>query len=583
MQVRPAGSTPSLLERAGRLAPGLPALLRYRREDFPHDLMAGLSVAAVALPIGVAYAGLAGFAPVVGLYASILPLVAYALFGTSRQLVIGPDTATCAMVAAALTPLAGGDPALYQSLSVVLALLAGLFCIAGSFLRLGALADFLSRPILIGFLHGIALSILLGQLGKIFGFPIDAKGIIPPLIEFASNLGLTHWPTLTVGVGSFVVLLLSARFLTRLPAALVTVIVAALAVKLLGLDAQGVKTVGVVPAGLPPIRFPEIPPGSIPRLLADAAGLALVSFSSMMITARSFASKNRYDVDVDREFAALGASNIAAALSQGFAVSGADSRTAMSDASGGRTQVTGLVAAATVGAVLLFFTGPLRYVPIAALGAVLVKAALSLVDLEGLREIYRIDRREFALSIIATLGVVAVGAIDAILIAVGLALIRFVQLVSRPVVEVLGEVPDLPGFHSFARHADATSPPGLVLFRFNGPIVFFNAPFWKREVLAAADGAGSGLRWFVLDLVPVTFVDATGLSTAREVFQTLRERGSVVATAGRQTEWRNWWQEHGITSLDLRTFATLQQAVAAYRSELDPAASNARPAPDHRT
>jgi high affinity sulfate transporter 1 len=583
MQVRPARSTPSLLERAGHLAPGLPALLRYRREDLPHDLVAGLSVAAVALPIGVAYADLAGFAPVVGLYASILPLAAYALFGTSRQLVIGPDTATCAMVAAALTPLAGGDAALYQSLSVVLALLAGLFCIAGSFLRLGALADFLSRPILIGFLHGIALSILLGQLGKIFGFPIDARGIVPPLIEFASKLDLTHWPTLTVGVGSFGVLLLSARFLTRLPAALVTVIVAALAVKLLGLDAQGVKTVGVVPDGLPPIRLPEIPPGSVPRLLANAAGLALVSFSSMMITARSFASKNRYDVDVDREFAALGASNIAAALSQGFAVSGADSRTAMSDASGGRTQVTGLVAAAAVGAVLLFFTGPLRYVPIAALGAVLVKAALSLVDLGGLREIYRIDRRECALSIIATLGVVAVGAIDAILVAVGLALIRFVQLVSRPLVEVLGEVPDLPGVHSLARHADAASPAGLVLFRFNGPIVFFNAPFWKREVLAAANAAGPGLRWFVLDLIPVTFVDATGLSTARDVFQTLRERGAVVAIAGRQTEWRDWWQERGITPAALRTFATLQQVVQAYRSELDPAASNARPARDDRT
>jgi high affinity sulfate transporter 1 len=578
MRVRPAGSTGGLLERAGRLAPGLPTLLRYRREDLPHDLVAGLSVAAVALPIGVAYADLAGFSPVVGLYASILPLVAYALFGTSRQLVIGPDTATCAMVAAALTPLAGGDPALYQSLSVVLALLAGLFCIAGSFLKLGALADFLSRPILIGFLHGIALSILLGQLGKLFGFPIESKGIVPPLLEFVSKLGLTHGPTLAVGLASFGVLMLSARFLTRLPAALVTVIVAALGVKLLGLDAEGVKTVGAIPAGLPPIHLPSVPPGSIPRLLADAAGLALVSFSSMMITARSFASKNRYDIDVDREFAALGASNIAAALSQGFAVSGADSRTAMSDASGGRTQLTGLVAAAAVAAVLLFFTGPLRYVPIAALAAVLVKAALSLVDLAGLREIYRIDRREFALSLVATLGVVAVGAIDAILVAVGLALIRFVRLVSRPVVEVLGEVPDLPGLHSIARHADAVAVPGLVLFRFNGPLVFFNAPYWKREVLAAADAAGPGLRWFVLDLIPVTLVDATGISTAREVFQTLRARGVAVATAGRQTEWANWWRQRGFMPTQLQTFATLRQALHAYRSALDPAAPDARPA-----
>jgi MFS superfamily sulfate permease-like transporter len=329
---------------------------------------------------------------------------------------------------------------------------------------------------------------------------------------------------------------------------------------------------------LPAIHLPIVPPGSIPRLLAAAAGLALVSFTSMMITARSFASKNHYDVDVDREFAALGASNIAAALSQGFAVSGADSRTAMSDASGGRTQVTGLVAAAAIAAVLMFFTGPLRYVPIAALGAVLVKAALSLVDLEGLREIYRIDRREFALSIIATLGVVAVGAIDAILVAVVLALVRFERLISRPVVEVLGEVPDLPGLHSIARHDNAATVPGLVLFRFNGPLVFFNAPFWKREVLLAAHAAGPGLRWFVFDLIPVTLVDATGIATAREVFQTLRARGVVVATAGRQTEWVNWWRQHGMTTIGLRTFATLRQAVHAYRSTLNPAATSAEPA-----
>jgi MFS superfamily sulfate permease-like transporter len=250
----------------------------------------------------------------------------------------------------------------------------------------------------------------------------------------------------------------------------------------------------------------------------------------------------------------------------------------MSDASGGRTQVTGLVAAAAVAAVLIFFTGPLRYVPIAALGAVLVKAALSLVDFEGLREIYRIDRREFALSIVATLGVVAVGAIDAILFAVALALIRFVRLVSRPAVEVLGEVPDLPGLHSIARHDHAATVPGLVLFRFNAPLVFFNAPFWKREVLLAAHAAGPGLRWFVLDLIPVTFVDATGIATAREVFQTLRARGVVVATAGRQTEWVNWWRQRGITTVGLRTFATLRQAVHAYRSTLDPAATSAEPA-----
>ncbi|HYX68366.1 MAG TPA: SulP family inorganic anion transporter, partial [Terriglobales bacterium] len=338
-------------QRLGRIAPGLPALLSYKRADFPHDLVAGLSVAAVALPVGVAYAQLAGFNPAVGLYASILPLVAYALFGTSRQLIVGPDAATCAIVAAAVAPLAAGNPDLYLSLSLTLALLAGLFCITASFLKLGALADFLSKPILVGFLNGIAISIVLGQLGKIFGFPIESEGILPRLLEFASKLGLTHWPTLVVGLVTFLVLLISPRLLPRLPAALVAMAVAVVVVKLFGLDALGVKTVGDVPRGLPALRFPNVPSGLLPQLLAEAAGLALVSFSSMMLTGRSFASKNRYEIDTDREFAVLGAANIAAALSQGFAVSGADSRTAMNDAAGGRTQVAGLVAAASIAAV----------------------------------------------------------------------------------------------------------------------------------------------------------------------------------------------------------------------------------------
>ena len=552
-----------------RFAPGLPALLLYERANLRHDVVAGLSVAAVALPVGVAYAQLAGFNPAVGLYASILPLVAYALFGTSRQLVVGPDAATCALVAASVAPLAGGDEALYLSLSVTLAFLTGLLCIAGSFLRLGALADFLSKPILVGFMNGVALSIVLGQIGKLFGFDIDAGRIIPRLLEFLSKLEVTHWPTLAVGLATFAVLAVSPRIQPRLPAALVALGAAAAAVRLLGLDAAGVRVVGDVPAGLPPMRLPKFPLEFLDDLLAAAAGVALVSFSSMMLTARSFASKNRYEIDPDREFAALGAANVASALSQGFAVSGADSRTAMSDASGGRTQVTGLVAAGAVAAVLLFLTGPLGYVPVAALGAVLIKAAVSLVDLGQLRVFYRIARLEFALSVIATLGVVAVGATKAILFVVILALLRFVRIASRPRIEILGEVEGHPGFHSIARHPGARTEAGLVAFRFNGPIVFFNAPYFKREVLAAADAAGPALRWFVIDMLPVTMVDATGLYAARDVFDTLRERGIVVAAAGRQVEWQKWAAARGFWRAlqQTRAFPTLRQAVHAYRRE----------------
>jgi MFS superfamily sulfate permease-like transporter len=285
------------------------------------------------------------------------------------------------------------------------------------------------------------------------------------------------------------------------------------------------------------------------------------------LTSRSFASKNRYDIDADREFAALGAANIASALSHGFAVSGADSRTAMSDAAGGRTQVTGLVAAATIAVVLMFFTGPLRYVPIAALGAILVKAAFSLVDLKALQMIYGIDRREFALSVLSMLGVVAVGAIHAILVAVALAILRFVKLVSRPKVEILGEIEGLPGFHSIERHPDSTTIPGLLLLRFNSPIVFFNAPYFKREVIAAAQAAGPSLRWLVLDMIPITMIDATGLYTADEVTDSLKERGVVLAGAGRQTEWRLWAESRQRASRErkIQIYPTMQAAIEAFR------------------
>jgi high affinity sulfate transporter 1 len=556
--IRNAGAT-----YLGKSAPGLAKLLKYQRSDLPHDLIAGVSVAAVALPVGVAYAQLAGFNPAVGLYSSILPLLAYAIFGTSRQLIIGPDAATCALVTAAVAPLASGDQNLYESLSVTLAFLAGVLCIGASFLKLGPLADFLSKPILVGFLNGIALSILLGQLGKIFGYSITSGGILPRLVEFAQKLGLTHWPTLAVGAGTFLVLLATPRLFRQIPAALVALIIAAIAVRVLGLEGLGVKTVGEVLAGLPPVRIPHFSLALLPSLLGDATGLALVTFSSMMLTSRSFASKNRYDVDGDREFAALGAANIASALSQGFAVSGADSRTAMSDASGGRTQVTGLVAAATIAVVLLFFTGPLQYIPTAALGAVLVKAALSLVDIPTLRTIYTIDRREFALSVLATLGVVAVGAIQAILVAVVLAILRFVRVVSRPKIEILGKVEGFPGFHSIERHPEATTIPGLMLLRFNSPIVFFNAPQFKRGVIGAAAAAGSSLKWIVLDMLPITLIDATGLYTAEEVADTLRERGVVLAAAGRQTEWRLWAESRQRPQEErkIRMYPTMNEAI----------------------
>ena len=567
MKVDDSFKTQNNFGRLARFAPGLPALLGYRRTDFSHDLVAGLSVAAVALPVGVAYAQLAGFSPVYGLYSTILPMVAYAVFGTSRQLIVGPDAATCALIATAALPLAAGDPKLYMSISVAIALLAGLFCIGASFLRLGALADFLSKPILVGFLNGVSLHILVGQLGKLFGFPIEAKGIIPNLVELVQRIGQTHVPTLLVGLATFAVLLVSPRVFPRLPAALVALVAAGMAVAGFNLDALGVAVLGAVPAGLPDLKLPTLHMDLLDEIAAASAGLALVSFSSMMLTARSFAAKNRYQIDADREFAALGAANIAAALSQGFAISGADSRTAMADSAGGRTQMTSLVAAAAVALVLLFLTGPLQYVPVAALGAVLIKASLSLLDIQTLGRLYRLRKSEFVLSLLASFGVIWVGAIQAIGVAVILAVLRFVSISAKPRIDILGKVTGMSGLHPTAHHPEVQTYPGLLLFRFNGPLVFFNAPYFNQETLASIDAAGPGLKWFVLDAMPVTQLDVTGYYELEELAQTLHERDVELVIAGRMTEAQNWHEKKGLSDEYFadRHYPTLRETVRVYK------------------
>jgi high affinity sulfate transporter 1 len=561
---------PSLSERLGRIAPGVPELLHYKREDLSHDVAAGLAVAAVALPVGVAYAQLAGFSPEIGLYSSIFPLLAYFLFGTSRQLILGPDAATCALVAATIGPLALGDPQAYLTLSALLTLFAGLFCIAASFLKLGALANFLSRPILVGFLNGVAISIALGQSGKLFGFVTERKGIPKVALEIYSKLGLIHWPTFAVGMLAFAVMLLAPRLVKRLPAALIAMVVTGAVVALLGLESAGVATLGVVPAGLPGIGLPEssleLLDEHLGSILGAAAGIALISFSSAMLTARSFAAKNHYDIDVDREFAALGIANIASAFSHGFAISGADSRTAMNDSAGGRTRLAGLVAAAAVAIALLVLTAPLQFVPVAALGAVLIMAALSLLDLRSLRHFWMVNKTEFGISLIASFGVIRFGALQAILFVVVLSLLRFVQLVARPRVEILGTVPGSQAFHALSRHPDAVVIPGLVMFRFNGPVVFFNADYFKREALAAASREGDQLRWFVIDMLPITQSDVTGIDAVIELEAELTRRGAQLVIAGRRAETKLRLQERGLPELvpDDRHFTTLLNAQRAY-------------------
>ena len=558
-------------ERLGRIAPGLTALRGYEITWLRSDFAAGLSVAAVALPTAIAYAQLAGFPPVVGLYASILPLVVYAALGTSRQLIVNPDAATCAMVAAIVAPLAAGNAELYTSLAVALAVLTGVACIIAGFFRLGFLADFLGKPVLVGFMNGIAISIVLGQIGKVFGFQIDSGRIVPRLVEFASKLPETHLPTLAVGVTTFVVMRGMRRFFPRLPAPLIALIVAVVLVEALGLDRSGVSVLGAVPAGLPQLGWTPVPSALVGPLLTGAGALALVSMTSGMVTARSFAAKNRYEIDVDREFVAIGACNVAAGLSQGFAVTGADSRTAVNDAMGGKTQVTGLVAAAAMALVLLFFTAPLQYLPGSALGAVLISAGLGLFDWRALVRFYRIQEGEFLVCLAAMLGVVTLGALQGIGLAVALAMLVLLVRSSRPADAVLGRVDALPGFFDLAGHEGAAAVPGLLLYRFTASVIFYNAAYFKRRVLAVAD-ATPGTTALIVDGAPIVHLDSTGADTIAELADELNDRGIRLVIGGvlpqvRQMLVRSGALEHlGSDAM----FPTLRAAVMAHESRRGP-------------
>jgi high affinity sulfate transporter 1 len=548
-----------------RFLPGLVALRSYDRSWFRDDLIAGVSVAAVAVPIAIAYSQLAGVPPAHGLYASILPLVAYAFFGTSRQLIMAPDAATCAIVAATIVPLASGDPVRYVSLSMALAMITGVLCIAAGVARLGFLTNFLARPILTGYLNGIALSIISGQLARLFGFSLVPAGFFRLLAEFISNLGRTHGLTLGLGVATFVLLRVLKRVAPRIPAPLVAVAVGIAVSSVFRLGDRGVALLGAIPAGLPPLMIPNINTSDVAPLVFGAVGLALISFNSAMVTARSFAVKNRYEIDSNQEFIALGVADIGAGLLQGFAISGADSRTAVNDSVGGKSQVTGLVAAGLLVLVLLFMTGPLALLPITVLAAVLINAAIGLFDLPSLVRLRRISRPEFRLSIVTLLGVITVGVLPGVVIAVGLAILQLLAKASRPHDAVLGRVASTGGFHDITAHPTAETFPGLVIYRFDSSLLFFNSDHFKARVRTIVKEAHTEVRCFVLDAETMPFMDTTGAASLGEVCRECTEHGIVFAIAEAKRPVRSMLDLTGLTEQigAGRLFPTLESAIAA--------------------
>jgi len=507
------------------IAPGLVALAGYRASWLPKDIAAGLSVAAIALPVGIAYADLAGVPPVIGMYSAIFPLFAYALFGSSRQLMTGPDAATCIIVAAALGPLAGGDPERYAALLVALTLMTGLLYLLAGVSRLGFIANFLSQPILTGYLNGIALLIIVGQLPKLLGYPAIEEEFFRKILEFIKHIDQSHWPTAALGVGLLVVLVLMMRFMSRLPGALSIVVLSIILVSVLGLDEMGVAVLGDVPGGWPSLALPSIGHGVFKEIFTDAAGILLVSFTSGVLTAKSFARRNRYEVDANQELIGFGACNIASGLAQGFPVTGADSRTAVNNAMGGKTQMVGIVAGGAMLLILLFLTSPLAYVPTTALAAVILVSAVGLFDLADLRTLYRMSYREFLMSVTTTLGVLVLGVLPGVLLAVALSLLWLLSVASRPDDAVLGRVRGRKGFHDIADYPDAKTIPGLLIYRFESNVVFYNADYFKTRIRAAIAAQKTPVEWVVVDASPLNVIDVSALNKLDELRSELAAEG----------------------------------------------------------
>jgi len=501
----------------------LQSLKGYRLEWLGRDTMAGIAIAAVAVPSAIAYPAIAGLPPETGIYACIFSLVGYALLGPSRQLIVGPDAPTMTVLAAALVSTSVSLPVDRVAAASVLALMVGAFCLLASKLHLGIVAVFLSKPILIGFISGISISIAIGQIGRLTGLQIKSDGLFPPFVELLEKVGSIHWLSLAVGISMFTLLQLLNYWRSPIPGSIVVVVIAATASAIFDFEKMGMAVVGDLPKSLPRFSIPNVMDLPLKDMIVDAAAIWLVSFTSGIITARSFGTRGKFLIDADSELVGFGAANIASGLFGGFPVTVSDSRTAINMSVGGRSQISGLVAALTLTAGLLYLNGALRILPIPALGAILVAAAVSLIDLSGLREIWRVSRTEFIFALIGMSGPVSLGVLKGIVIAVAVTLLYILLKEMRPRDAMLGHIPGRIGFYKLHKSKAARPIPGLAICLIEGSLLFFNVDYVKSRLMAIADDV-AGIEWLVLDASAIVQVDSTAASMLEEVRAALIER-----------------------------------------------------------
>ena len=552
-----------------RWLPGLETLRGYQRSWLPRDVVAGIVLTALLVPAGMGYAEASGLPAIYGLYATIVPLVVYALVGPSRILVLGPDSSLAPLIAAAILPLAAGSDAEAVALAGLLAVFSGLLCVLAGLARFGFIADLLSKPVRYGYMNGIALTVLLSQLPKLFGFSVDAEGVIPQAQAFVRGVadGETNRVALLIGVGCLLVILGCKRWWSKIPGVLVAVVAATVAVGVFGLaERYDLSVVGPLPKGLPSFDLPSVSADNLQALVAGAIGIALVSFADTSVLSRTFAIRGGYKVDPNQELVALGAANVAAGFFQGFSVSSSSSRTPVAEAAGARTQLTGVVGAVAIALMLLFFPNLVRDLPQSALAAVVITAAIGLIEASGVRRLYRIRKTEFTLSIVCFLGVALLGVIEGIFIAVALALLNFIRRAWRPYDAVLGRVDGLKGYHDVSRYPDAKRVPGLVLFRWDAPLFFANTEEFAQRVRQAIASSPTPVRWVIVAAEPVTDLDTTAADVLWELEGELAAEDVDLRFAEMKDPVKDRLKRYGLYERfgDDHFYPTIGEAVNAY-------------------
>jgi len=556
------------MDRAEWLLPGLRTLLRYEAAWLRHDLVAGLVLATMLVPVGIAYAVASGVPGIYGLYATIIPLLAYALFGPSRILVLGPDSALAAVILSVVLPLSGGDPLRAVTLAGMLAVVSGTVLILMGVARLGFVTELISKPIRYGYMNGIALTVLISQLPALFGFAIEDEGPLRDLGAIAAAIleGRTNRAALVIGAATLAVILL-LRGSKRVPGTLIAVVGSTAIVGALGLAARyDVAVLGPLPQGLPAFVVPWISSADIVPVLIGGCAIALVSFADTSVLSRAYAARAGAHVDPNQEMVGLGAANLAAGFLQGFPVSSSSSRTPVAEAAGARTQLTSVVAALIIAFLLLTAPNLLQNLPKAALAAVVIASAIGLIEVADLKRIHRIQPWEFWLSIICLVGVAVLGAIPGIGLAIAIALIQFLWDSWRPHSAVLGRADGVKGYHDITRYPDARRIPGLVLFRWDAPLFFANAELFKQRALDAVANSPTPVRWLVVAAEPVTGIDVTAGDTLAELDNALHAMGIELCFAELKDPVKDTLKRFGLFAQlgERYFFPTIGSAVARY-------------------